>query len=179
MNKDFPIFEFSLDETPIGSRCFIIDFFDNPITPSIIYPIPVEMNEMRKANVIASRQTSGTENNKILLDWLEHRNYAKHKDHLKKWLKEWGMDTISGFLDISHALSLNDTLWIKRSDSNLCWKNINLYDNDFDDITAKTAFETGLNGLELSDTSPEFTMEGSFPKCWIKKDNSIYLYKDK
>ena len=177
MNKDFPIFEFSLDETPIGSRCFIIDFFDNPITPSIIYPIPVEMNEMRKANVIASRQTSGTENNKILLDWLEHRNYAKHKDHLKKWLKEWGMDTISGFLDISHALSLNDTLWIKRSDSNLCWKNINLYDNDFDDITAKTAFETGLNGLELSDTSPEFTMEGSFPKCWIKKDNSIYLYK--
>ncbi len=42
--------------------------------------------------------------------WLEKRNYAKHKLHLQKWLKLWQIDTIQGFADITHALSLNDTL---------------------------------------------------------------------
>ena len=45
--------------------------------------------------------------------WIEARNYAKHKDHFRSMLKEWQMDTPDGFLRISHALSLNDTFEIK------------------------------------------------------------------
>ena len=175
MNKNFPVLEFFIKETPIGTECFITDIPENPINPGIIFPVFSELNDVLKVNVIANRKLNP--NNELFLDWLEHRNYAKHKTHLKKWLKDWGMDTISGFLDVSHALSLNDTLWVKRDGSDLDWDSINLYDNEFDDVAAKTAFETGLNGLELSDTSPEFTMEGSFPKCWIRREDSIYLYK--
>ena len=36
-------------------------------------------------------------------------------------------------------------------------------------IISKTAFEKGLHGLKLSTTSPEFTSEGSFEKCWIRE----------
>lgn len=109
--------------------------------------------------------------------WVEHRNYAKHKSHLSKWLKEWGLDTKHGFIDATHCLGLNDTLWVKMNGSELTWADVSLYTNEFSDIVEKTAFETGLHGLKLSTTSPEFTSEGSFAKCWIKKEDNIYLVK--
>ncbi len=109
--------------------------------------------------------------------WIEYRNFAKHKEHLKKWLKEWNLDDIEGFIRVTHCLSLNDSFWVKPQNSNLKWDDVNLYNNQFDDVVSRTAFETGLNGLKLSSTSPEFTSEGSFEKCWIKENDGIYLYK--
>ncbi len=109
--------------------------------------------------------------------WIENRNYAKHKEHLKKWLKEWNIDNAYGFINLTHCLSLNDSLWIVPADSNLTWDKVNLYDNAFSDIVSKTAFNSGLRGLKLSSTSPEFTSEGSFEKCWIQENNGVYLYK--
>ena len=110
--------------------------------------------------------------------WIERRNYAKHKEHLAHWLKEWNLNTISGFIDITHGLGLNDTLWISPANSSLTWEAVNLYTNDFTDVVSKTAFSRGLHGLKLSSTSPEFTSEGSFEKCWVREnDGHIYLYK--
>lgn len=109
--------------------------------------------------------------------WLDQRNYAKHKEHLRKWLTEWQIDNVSGFIEMTHALSLNDSLWVRPADSDLSWERVNLYQNDFTDVVSKTAFEKGLHGLKLSTTSPEFTSEGSFEKCWIREEDGIYLYK--
>ena len=113
-----------------------------------------------------------------IADWLDKRNYAKHKAHLQRWLREWLLDTIKGFLGVTHSLGLNDTLWVRRADESLTWEQVSLYTNDFTDVVAKTAFTKGLQGLKLSSTSPEFTSEGSFAKCWIRgKAGSIQLYK--
>ena len=110
--------------------------------------------------------------------WLDKRNYAKHKHHLRKWLSSWQIDTLKGFLEVTHALGLNDTLWVRKADENISWENVSLYTNDFDDVVAHTAFSKGLQGLQLSSTSPEFTSEGSFEKCWIRdKTGNIQLYK--
>ena len=109
--------------------------------------------------------------------WLELRNFAKHKEHLRKWIKEWQLDELEGFIQITHGLSLNDTFWIRTEGSGLHWDEMNLYVNHFSDIVSQTAFETGLHGLKLSSTSPEFTSEGSFEKCWIREEDGIYLYK--
>ena len=112
--------------------------------------------------------------------WIENRNYAKHKQHFKKWIAEWGIDNTEGFLNVTHALGINDTLWVKAKGSNHDWDSVNLYTNPFTDIAQKTAFETGLYGLQLSSTeiiSPEFTSDGTCPKCWKKEENGIFLYK--
>ena len=109
--------------------------------------------------------------------WVNERNYAKHKEHLQKWLKEWQLNHVKGFVEITRGLSLNDTFWIKNVDSDLTWSDVNLYHNDFSDVVAHTAFETGLHGLRLSSPSPEFTSEGSFAKCWIKKPDRVQLIK--
>ncbi|MBQ4469894.1 MAG: hypothetical protein II917_07145 [Synergistaceae bacterium] len=111
-------------------------------------------------------------------NWIDRRDYAKHKEHLHRWLRQWQIDTLKGFVDITHALGLNDTLWVKGADENLSWENVSLYSNNFDDVAAKTAFTKGLQGLQLSSTSPEFTSEGSFEKCWVRNSSGIIkLYK--
>lgn len=134
------------------------------------YGVTVATNEIILSNKLPVGYTNiGT--------WIENRNYAKHKDHMAAWLKEWGIDTIDGFLQITHALGLNDSLWIKPDNSELTWEQINLYQNEFSDIACTTAFENGLYGLQLSSTSPEFTADGSFPKCWIKDAKGIHILK--
>jgi hypothetical protein len=112
-----------------------------------------------------------------IADWVRRRDYAKHKDHFKKWLRDWQIDTTDGFLQVTHALGINDCLWVKEKNSTLTWDDVSLYRNDFSDVAAHTAFETGLFGLELSTTSPEFTTEGSFPKYWSKEPSGIFLHK--
>ena len=112
--------------------------------------------------------------------WIENRNYAKHKESLKGFLSQWGMDNVDGFIEITHCLGLNDTLWVKPVDSTLCWSEVSLYSNDFSDVMEKTAFGNGLNGIEISTTdltSPEFVSPGSFAKCWKRQEDGIYLYK--
>ena len=90
-----------------------------------------------------------------IADWIDRRNYAKHKEHLRRWLHEWQIDNIKGFLDITHALGLNDTLWVKQASSSLTWPEVSLYSNDFNDVAAVTAFSKGLQGLRLSSTLPD------------------------
>lgn len=110
--------------------------------------------------------------------WLDRRDYAKHKEHLHKWLKQWQIDTLKGFVEVTHALGLNDTLWVKKAEDNLSWENVSLYSNNFTDVAAKTAFIKDLQGLQLSSTSPEFTSEGSFEKCWGRNSSgTIMMYK--
>lgn len=52
---------------------------------------------------------------------------------------------------ITHALSLIDTYWVKPIDSYLCWRDVSLYDKQFNEVIAKTAFEGGLHGIGLDD----------------------------
>lgn len=151
MNKNRPLLSFYPKETISGYRLIEADIY---VDSSSLPPRFKDINT-----------------------WVTNRNYAKHKEHLQEWLHEWGIDNAVGFLDITHTLSLNDSLWVKKENSDLDWEQVNLYYNEFTDVVSVTAFETGLHGLKLSTTSPEFTSEGSFEKCWTKESDGIYLYK--
>lgn len=109
--------------------------------------------------------------------FIRNRRAPKHRENIAKLLELSGCDTITGYLDISHALSLIDTFWVKSYDSNLCWKDVSLYTHDFNEVIARTAFEGGLHGRNLSTTSPEYGTDGSFAKCWIREEGQIKMLK--
>lgn len=44
--------------------------------------------------------------------WLEHRQAAKHRQHIKELMAQCGCDTIEGFIRVTHCTSVNDTLWV-------------------------------------------------------------------
>lgn len=110
-------------------------------------------------------------------DWLEHRRAPKHRKHIARLLHECGCDNLEGYIRVSYALNLNDTFWVKPVDSNKCWNEVSLYRNPFNELISHIAFEGGLYGEQFSTTSPEFTTEGAFAKCWIREEDNINLVK--
>lgn len=112
-----------------------------------------------------------------LSTFIVNRRAPKHRENMKQLLKESGCDTIEGYLDITHALSLIDAFWVKPVDSHLEWKDVSLYTHPFNEVIARTAFEGGLHGRQLSTTSPEYGTDGSFAKCWIRENDIIKMLK--
>lgn len=110
--------------------------------------------------------------------WVDNRSSAKHRTHVNKILEMCGGKTKSGFIALTHCLSLTDTLWVKSNKEEVSWKQINLYENKFDEVVSKLSFDgNGLFGIQMSTTSPELTTDGAYDKCWLNKDDGIHLIK--
>ena len=115
LNKDTPFLEFSTQEDEFGDVMALERTWFSSLRP-IGY--------------------------KSLLSFLEGRRAPKHRKHIEQLLAQYGCRTLDGFLQVSHTLSLNDTFWVKQADSQLCWRDVSLYQNDFDESIA----EAELNG---------------------------------
>lgn len=110
--------------------------------------------------------------------WLSDRNAAKYRNRIKEILKSMGCDRPSEFCKLTHCLSLNDTLWVKEDMDNISWNDVNLYTNEFSDIIANSAFSHyGLDNVGMYSTSPEWTTNGQFSKCWKRRDYGIVMLK--
>lgn len=110
--------------------------------------------------------------------WVAGRSAAKHRSHVNKILELCGGKTKSGFIALTHCLSLTDTLWVKSECENVSWKNVNLYENRFDEVISKLSFDgNGLFGIQMSTTSPELTTDGAYDKCWLNEKDGIHLIK--
>lgn len=109
--------------------------------------------------------------------WLNNRKAPKHRAHIAKLMNELGVNSLEGFASITHALSLNDTFWVQEKGQDLKWRDINLYENEFDEVVSRIAFTGGMYGQKFSTTTPETTLSGSFAKCWVREEDGIYLIK--
>lgn len=112
-----------------------------------------------------------------LKQWLEMRRSAKHRNEIQKLLKSLGMLTLKGFIDMTYGLTLTDTLWVKPAESSLTWKEVSLYTNKFNDIIANSAFLGSIPDFRMKTTSPEYGTDGMLPKCWVRRNNNVYLLK--
>lgn len=113
-----------------------------------------------------------------LSTWVANRSSAKHRSHVNKILEMCGGKTKSGFIALTHCLSLTDTLWVKSSNENPSWADVNLYENNFDQVISRLSFDgNGLFGIQMSTTSPELTTDGSYDKCWLNEKDGIHLIK--
>lgn len=114
---------------------------------------------------------------KDLNTWLQYRSVTKHRLHMDKLLRAIGLTGTKAIIDFSKGLSLTDTLWV-NIDDRFQWEQVNLFDNEFDEVIEKIAFDGGMYGKHFSTTSPEFGTNGMFAKCWHREtDGQIYLYK--
>ena len=80
----------------------------------------------------------------------------------------------------AYALSLSDQYWIKEQDSQIEWKDINFFENDFKykaylDISLSNSSDKRLNQAELK--SPNNTTDGMLQKGWIIENGKRVLVK--
>ena len=150
MNRDVPFLRFSCER----------NIFDEP--------------EFTENEWLTELRPIGYEN---IADFLARRQAPKHRRHIKELLERYGCDDLEGFIRVTHALSLNDTLWVREADSGSCWDSVSLYKNEFDLLVSEAAFDGVISETDLSSTSPEFGTDGYYAKCWVRDDDGIWLYK--
>jgi len=66
-------------------------------------------------------------------EWIDDRQIARHRTSIRKLMQELGMNNRRGFINMVRCVSLTDTFWMKRADSELAWQDVSLYSNVFDD----------------------------------------------
>lgn len=115
-----------------------------------------------------------------LTSWLERRTIPKNRRFAAEILAQAGLtvsDTL-GIIDLCKGLSVNDSYWIERSDENLAFDGINLFDNPLDEALAIVAY-TGYTSSEKHaiGLSSEWTTDGQFPKAWRHSENGLELWK--
>ncbi|MDD7390894.1 MAG: HipA protein [Lachnospiraceae bacterium] len=109
--------------------------------------------------------------------FLNGRKAPSHRKHIASLLADAGIRTDIDFILLTKALSLNDTIWVKQQGSYDTWKDVSLYRNSFNEVVAKTAFDGTRSGVFSSQTSPEYSTEGLYAKCWTRIDKEIFLVK--
>ncbi|MBR1374698.1 MAG: hypothetical protein IJ566_01260 [Cardiobacteriaceae bacterium] len=108
----------------------------------------------------------------ILKDWIKKRKVPNNREFVNNILATFSdkKNDFLTYLDISLALSLNDSFWIIPADSDYQWKNYNLYENSFNEILALVAFAGHSAKVDGITTSPEYTTNGMLKKCWHKNN---------
>ena len=151
MNKDIPLATFDI----VGSGAFE-DIVFSAINEKLLYPWLTKDN---------------------LSNFITKRKAPKHRANIQRLYAMCNLGSIKGFIETTHALSLNDTIWVKKDTDSLDWSKVSLYQNSFNSTIARIAFDGGMYGIQFSSTSPEFTTNGTFAKCWVRENNNIYLLK--
>lgn len=113
-----------------------------------------------------------------LLKWIEDRKAPKNRQFVDKILQsiEDSANPLK-YVDVSHSLSLNDSLWITNDLLEHKWADFNLYDHPFDEILSYVAFTGHSQKISGVRTSPELTSSGALKKCWSNRENEIILIK--
>ena len=115
-----------------------------------------------------------------LESWIKQRKIPKNRQFAKNVLASIPTNieyNLMAYVDISFALSLNDSYWIIPTNKDYKWKDFNLYENEFSEALALSAFGLNLTKVKGFTSSPEYTTNGMLKKCWHRDNGQIYLYK--
>ncbi len=114
MNKNMPVVELELDDDTATilkvMKTYGVDFL----------PIGIDAK-------------TGIPNKKELNEWWFGRSIPASRSGIRTALEKLSIQHSEQLLLRCYGLSLSDQYWMKPMDSELEWKNINFFDNDFSD----------------------------------------------
>lgn len=116
--------------------------------------------------------------------WCASRVLSLDRKYAKEILNSIGMaqaitDRDRAKISLSyHCVSLTDIYWVKKSDEEISYNKINLYDNSLNEAVV----ELSLRGKTMTVTNQELAQDlstkGCFPKAWIRRGTEFILLKD-
>lgn len=135
------------------------------------------------ANIQLDGDNLGIENISIpflsidINSWVVNRFKPSTRANLTKALKLAEITSIEEYISINYGISMTDTFWIKTCESKLTWEEISPYRNELCTAISTLAVSGIYNGENLKSPSPDYTVDGSADKCWVRENGEIYLYK--
>ena len=116
--------------------------------------------------------------------WLVHRALPLSRKNADKIYMTLGLSRDNQEFEmmcITHALSINDNYWVANENElgKIKYEDINLFTNSLNKSLYLVALR-GANTFTITDKniSAEYTGQGTYPKCFVRENNEIYLYKN-
>ena len=146
MNKNMPVVELELDDDTATIlkviKNYELDFL----------PVGIDVK-------------TGIPNKKELNEWWFGRSIPASRSGIAAALERLGVQYSEQLLLRCYGLSLSDQYWMKPVDSELKWKNINFFENDFSDDVGNVLFGQPA-GQDIDLMSPCNTSDGWLKKKW-------------
>ena len=165
--KDIPLVEFSL---------YVVyeEIFD-----TVVENYSIKINNVHQENKhLLPKKLSSNLTEEELLKWINRRKAPKNRQFVEKILFAIDdSDNPMKYVDVSHALSLNDAYWITNDIMEYKWDELNLYSHPFDEALSYVAFTGYSQKVSGLLSSPEITSSGMLKKCWSNREDGIYLLK--
>lgn len=116
---------------------------------------------------------------KTLTEWFRGRGIPEGRDKLDMLLDRLNISSPTVLLDKAFGLSLSDQYWIKPFDDKLNYKDINFFENDFNDLefTEATFTTNGPISSNITLLTPNNTTDGVLRKTWVIDKGTRYLLK--
>ena len=115
-----------------------------------------------------------------LTDWFKGRGIPSWRDKLDLLLHRLNIIAPSELLDKAFGLSLSDQYWLKPYNLDVCYDDINFFDNDFDYTEFMEASLSKNSKTIIKESSlktPNNTTDGMLKKAWIIENGTRYLLK--
>lgn len=157
MNKNMPVVELELDDDTATilkvMQTYELDFL----------PVGIDAK-------------TGIPNKKELNEWWFGRSIPASRSGIRTALEKLSIQHSEQLLLRCYGLSLSDQYWMKPVDSELQWKNINFFENDFSDDVGNILFgQPASQDIDLM--SPCNTSDGWLKKKWKIIDTKRCLIK--
>ena len=134
--------------------------------------------------ILNSFYVKGDINNTIfrtnLSEWFKGRGIPSWRDKLDLLLHRLNVIAPCELLNKAFGLSLSDQYWLKPSNTNIKYEDINFFDNDFDyaefmeaSLSKNSQIIKNISSLK----TPNNTTDGMLKKAWIIENNTRYLLK--
>lgn len=101
-----------------------------------------------------------------LSNWWFKRSIPASRNGLQNLLESLGIESPSELLSRSMGLSLSDQYWIRPTGSDIEWKDVNFFDNDFSDDVGDLLFGHPVREGQIDLSSPDNTSDGILKKRW-------------
>lgn len=101
--------------------------------------------------------------------WIRTRSIPKTRENLARILQDSGTDVPEALSFRNLGLNLSDQYWFKPEGSSLHWREVNFFQNSFEEF--KPGDGTGLS------FSPDASSNGDLPKEWRILDGKRVLFK--
>ena len=108
--------------------------------------------------------------------WWNGRSIPASRRQLRERLQELHVSAMAEIINKSFGLSLSDQYWIKPLGTDIAWKDINFFTNEFSTDMGEFLIDNRFNG-ELDMHSPDNTSDGLIQKKWIIEDGIRCLMK--
>ena len=110
--------------------------------------------------------------------WASQRLLSTQRMDVQRLFAILGVHDTFEYIEIFHAVSVNDTFWVRVKGTNDKWECVSPYTNEIDERIRYYAFtQTWDEKLSPGRVTPEYTTGGTFAKCWQRSNDKLYLCK--